>query len=269
MKNVIQKNIVSTGKVDIGYSSKVNTFLLKNETNDEEFEKWSKHVLFHYSSNDKITDYAAQYGVDYKKCVLDYILPNIHGGKVANNCARSEFSEILGQDIFEFIYGYEVPRYKLREKEAKDAPVKLIDFVSFKYENIDKTPSKKDVLCLCEAKSVFSKSDCKVLNGAIEDVKCKLKTNTVRNSKTLSFLIDKSERAGDFEMSVKLTRFTKKVDVEYVTFYCAFGFTAGNEVPTKEELDISCIIDDDIKLFYVYSDVFLDLMESFYYKNYE
>ena len=131
-------------------------------------DEWALHIRRNYIEDDELKEDADLNEMSVDQYLREYIIPQEteHLGPTARS---ADIAEILVADLLEFIMGYTVPRFKLKNRSGKNNSQQGTDVIAYKYKNSDKSPSNKDELIAAEVKATLSSNQYTPLENAIID----------------------------------------------------------------------------------------------------
>ena len=189
------------------------------------------HISRHYISDEELQEELTSLNMTSEDYLRTLIIPQ-KDENMGGTARSNTFSEIFFSDIFEYFFGYYVPRVRQYNMSGKTLSEHGTDVIGIKYYNEDKSPCEKDELLTCEVKAVLSKSCPSVIEEAIKD---SIKDN-FRYAITLNYMKRKLKQLGQIDKSKLVERFQKKTEpgMDFVIKHVCAGMT--NTSPKTEIL---------------------------------
>ena len=221
--------IKEDGKI-LNYKGEFKCFKIDYNNDDDVLDEWAKHIRNHYISDDELENTISLFGISKEQYLKDNILPQ-KSDPFGPTARVNAITEILISDLLEFIFGYEVPRVRFENMSGKTVSEHGTDVIGFKYDNMDLSPSNKDILLACEVKGVLAETDTSVITNAVEHSKKDIQ----RLASSLDYTRRKLENLNRFEESKKVSRFQYKPINDYIIKYSAAGITSLKDLDKTED----------------------------------
>jgi len=133
----------------------VEVWELRHQPDAAVLSAWAKHFREHYCLDSDLDELC--YPDSHKDFLLKKILPDKNKGW-GPSVRAGDFGEILVADLFEYKFGYWVPRIRWVDKPKRNQSSQGSDMLGFKISN-DYEDSPDDEITVCEAKTQFSGKD--------------------------------------------------------------------------------------------------------------
>lgn len=197
---------------------------------EEILEDWAIHIRRHYISDEELKEECKALNLSVEDYLKEYIIPQKKepmGGTSRSNT----ISEILFSDLLQFIYNYEVPRFRQYNMSGKTLSEHGTDIIGYKFHNSDKKPSEKDKLMAVEVKAqLTSKSTNPIEDALLDSIK-----DEYRVSITLNYMRRKLKMLGQISEADDVLRFQKKTKdgYNYKLIYIGAGISSLDIIPKK------------------------------------
>lgn len=200
-----------------------------DEDDDTILDNWALHIRRHYISDIELTNSCDSLGVNSEDYLRNNVIPQ-KKEKLGGTARSNVLSEILFSDLLEFLYEFEVPRYRQDNMSGKTVSEHGTDVIGYKFHNSDKTPNEDDCLITIEVKSGLTKKSTDVIEKAVVDAK----KDEFRLAQSLDYMRKKLERMGKVDAAKDILRFQKKTRTDYKLDNCAAGMSSLMEFREKE-----------------------------------
>lgn len=235
----------------------------KIDYNDDEeiINDWALHIRRNYIDDEELVEDAECNDITAEEYLTRYVIPQKN--EPLGPTARSgDITEIIISDLLEFIFGYTVPRFKMKNRSGKNSSKQGTDVVGYKYFNADKTPSDNDTLVATEVKAHLTESGYGSIKDSIND--------SIKDEHRLARTIDccrKFFKNSNKELSKEITRFLFKPDNNYKIIYASAGFSSresvdNNIILTKSDEKLE--IRKGQEIFYIHGKKLMDLTHRIY-----
>lgn len=235
-------------------------------------EDWALHIRRHYISDKELEEECEELNIPVEDYLNKYIIPqktDSMGGTARSNT----ISEILFSDLLEFVYNYEVPRFRQYNMSGKTLSEHGTDIIGYKFHNSDKKPSEKDKLMAVEVKAqLTSKSTDPIKDAVLDSAK-----DEYRVSITLNYMRRKLKNLGKTSEAEDVLRFQKKTKegYNYKLGYIGAGISSLDIIPEKNVNGRTMRVVPDIEgdklqiktgtaIFYVHGKKLMDLAHEVY-----
>lgn len=241
----------------------ITCYKLDYVMNEEIYCELALHIRQHYESDDELNESIKAIHLPVDKYLRQFVIPqkiDAFGPTARSN----DFTEILVSDLLEFIYEYDVPRCKQRNRSAKNLSEHGTDVIAYKFDKKDKSPSRKDKLLAVEVKAGLSSDEYDPILKAVTDSK---KYDEVRHSHTLNFYRKKLLSLNNFKQADEILRFQKKSEHDFIIIYIASAIISRETIPDNVILGIK---GDDLelrrnnKIFLIHGKKLIDLAHDVY-----
>lgn len=196
-------------------------------SNDEKvLDDWAVHIRRHYISDDELIDNCECLDITPEEYLRELVIPQRDepfGGTARSNV----ISEILFSDLMEFVYGFEVPRYRQNIMSGKTVSEHGTDVIAYKFYNNDKTPDKRDLLVTVEVKAGLGGHSTDVIEKAVVDAN----KDDYRLAQSLDYMRRKLKMLNKVNEADDVLRFEKKTEADYHIDHYAAGMSSLEEIP--------------------------------------
>lgn len=237
-------------------------YKLDYEEDSTVLDEWALHIRRNYIEDDILEEDADINEMTIEQYLHDYVIPQ-KNEPLGSTARSADITEILVSDILEFILGYSVPRYKLKNRSGKNNSQQGTDVIAYKYENSDKTPSDKDELLAAEVKAELSAGEYASIERAIRDSK----KDEHRLARTIDYCRKRLKELGKESEAKAIKRFLLKPDNNYQITYAAAGISSCENVNHIIELSVSgeeLEIRDNEKIFFIHGKRLMELTHNIY-----
>lgn len=235
-------------------------------------EDWALHIRRHYISDEDLEEECEELNMPVEDYLNKYIIPqktDSMGGTARSN----SISEILFSDLLEFVYNYEVPRFRQYNMSGKTLSEHGTDIIGYKFHNSDKKPSEKDKLMAVEVKAQLTSKSTDLIKDALLDSA----KDEYRVSITLNYMRRKLRMLGQIREADDVLRFQKKTKdgFNYKLGYIGAGISSLDVIPEKNINGKTMKVIPDIEgdklqiktgtaIFYVHGKKLMDLAHEVY-----
>lgn len=239
---------------------------------DAILEDWALHIRRHYISDEDLEEECEELNMPVEDYLNKYIIPqktDSMGGTARSN----SISEILFSDLLEFVYNYEVPRFRQYNMSGKTLSEHGTDIIGYKFHNSDKKPSEKDKLMAVEVKAQLTSKSTDLIKDALLDSA----KDEYRVSITLNYMRRKLRMLGQIREADDVLRFQKKTKdgFNYKLGYIGAGISSLDVIPEKNINGKTMKVIPDIEgdklqiktgtaIFYVHGKKLMDLAHEVY-----
>lgn len=234
-------------------------------------DDWAHHIREHYIDDIELQEECAELEISAEEYLKQNIIPQ--KGEGLGSTARSNtISEILFSDLLEFVYHFEVPRYRQYNMSGKTVSEHGTDVIGYKFSNEDKTPNTEDQLVAVEVKAGLTSSTADVIEKAVIDSP----KDKYRVSQSLDYMKRKLKKMGKTEAVKDIVRFQKKTIKNYKIYYVAASMSSLMNFQEKQLETGKCIkiipaidedlitIEKDTSIFFVHGKKLMDLTHAIY-----
>lgn len=225
-------------------------------------DEWALHIRRNYIEDDELKEDADLNEMSVDQYLREYIIPQEteHLGPTARS---ADIAEILVADLLEFIMGYTVPRFKLKNRSGKNNSQQGTDVIAYKYKNTDKSPSNKDELIAAEVKASLSNNQYTPLENAIIDSH----KDEHRLARSINYCRKRLNELGKVSEANEVKRFLFKPDNNYKITYAAAGISSRQDVDDVIELSVAgeeLEIRNGEEIFYIHGERLMELTHNIY-----
>lgn len=249
----------------------VKCFRLDYDDNDEILDSWAIHIRRHYISDRELKESCDDLEMPVAEYLKEFVIPQKGDNKLVGAARSNGISEILFSDLFEFVYGLEVPRCRFDNMSGKTLSEHGTDIIAYRFYNKDKTPSVNDRLVTVEVKAGLTQNSTEVIEKAVVDAN----KDEFRFAQSLDYMRKKLIRMNKEEQAKDVVRFLKKTKVDYVLEKCAAGISSIDEMPESERDGIKTriipgIVGDELRIkgdasiYFVHGKRLMDLANNIY-----
>lgn len=225
---------IKEDKVTLADGHPIECYLLDYKLDETIFQEWALYLRQHYESDEELVESLDVTGLTAEEYLRKFIIPQKNDG-LGPTARSNDFTEIMTADIFEFIYGYTVPRCKQRNKSGKTLSEHGTDIIAYKFEKTDRNPNEKDELLAIEVKAGLTSDSYTPINKAVEDSQ---KYDEYRHAITLNYYRKKLEYTKNYEQAKEITRFQKKSEKDYKISYVAAAIISREKIHNNIILEV-------------------------------
>lgn len=222
-------------------------------------DDWAVHLRQQYISDSELAARCRFRQIQPATYLTSWIVPS---GK---RIRTGDFAEILIADVFEYLYGFGVPRYKQRDRSDKNSSEHGTDVIAYKIRQSGKE-SCDDELIAIEVKSDASGTNQSSLIRRIIAANTDSFKDPNRIPMTLSYMADRAYDAGDVQTAQDLLRFLDKAGSTFNERYASAVTTSFSDpkgaLSTRYPDDVK--LEDERSLVIVHADRFMDLVKDLY-----
>lgn len=207
---------------------KVACYKIDYNPDDEVLNNWAKHIRDHYISEEELNNDSIELKIAKSDYLKKFIIPNCFE-PLGSTAQSNTLSEIIFSDLLQFIYNFQVPRYRQYCMSGKTVSEHGTDIIAYKIIKSNNEPDLNDVLVACEVKAVLSKADVSVVSSSLIDInkdmnhRCAISLNYARRKLNL---LGKTKEADD------ILRFQKQTNdgFECKNIFIAASMTSIDEL---------------------------------------
>lgn len=235
----------------------------KIDYNDDEkiLNDWALHIRRNYIDDEDLVEDAECNNLTVEEYLTKYVIPQ-KDDQLGPTARSGDITEVIISDLLEFLFGYTVPRFKMKNRLGKNTLGGGTDVIGYKYFNEDKVPSEKDIIVATEVKAQLTSSSYEPIRDSIYDSK--------KDEHRLARTIDccrKFFKQYNKEQAEEIKRFLFKPDNNYKIIYASAGFSSRVNVDDniilsteKDKLEIR----KGQKIFYIHGKKLMDLTHRVY-----
>lgn len=205
------------------------------------YDELALHIRKHYESDEELLESINATHLSTEEYLRQFVIPQ-KGDAFGPTARSNDFTEILVSDLLEFIYGYDVPRCKQRNRSGKSLSEHGTDILAYKFDKKDKTASTKDKLLAIEVKAGLSADEYSPITNAVTDSH---KYDEVRHSHTLNYYRKKLRNINNHRQADEISRFQQKSEHDFIIVYIASAIISREIIPDNIVLGIR---GDDLEL---------------------
>lgn len=238
--------------------------------NDAILDNWALHIRRHYISDKELAHSCESLDMSAEEYLKQFIIPQ-KGEHLCGTARSNVISEVLFSDLLEFVYGFEVPRYRQDNMSGKTVSEHGTDVIGFKFYHSNKTPDERDYLVTVEVKAGLTQKSTDVIEKAVVDAK----KDEFRLAQSLDYMRKKLKRMDQPEAAQDVLRFQKKTEIDYKLDNYAAGMSSLVEIPEVEFKGVKSkiipeIVGDELRLkgdaniYYVHGKKLMELAHKIY-----
>lgn len=249
----------------------INCYYLDYKDDESVLDEWALHIRRHYISDEDLSECCQELELTPEEYLRKYVIPQ-KGEERLSGAARSNgISEILFSDLMQFVYGLEVPRYRMDTMSGKTVSEHGTDIIGYKFYKEDKVPDSRDRLVSVEVKAGLTDKTADVIDKAVVDAN----KDEYRLSISLDYMRKKLKRMNKVDEAKDILRFQKKTAHDYIVENYAAGISSLEIIPEDEATDgmtkiIPAINGDELRLkgkagiYFVHGKKLMDLTHKIY-----
>ena len=207
----------------------INSYKLDYTIDEETYNELALHIRQHYESDDELAKSIITTKMSLENYLRQLVIPQ-RSDPFGATSRSNDFTEILISDLIEFIYKYDVPRCKQRNRSGKTQSEHGTDILAYKFRKKDKSPSKKDTLLAIEVKAGLSSDDYTPISLAVSD---SVKYDEVRYSHTLNYYRKKLYSIKNYKQAEEIARFQRKSENDFIINYIAAAIISRETIPNN------------------------------------
>ena len=249
----------------------ITCYRLDYSDDEEILDDWALHIRRHYISDTELEESCIDLEMSPEEYLKQNVIPQRGEGRLVGTARSNGISEILFEDLLEFIYHFEVPRCRMDNMSGKTVSEHGTDVIGYKFHNKDKTPDIKDRLVTVEVKAGLTQTSTTVIEKAVLDAN----KDEYRLAQSLDYMRKKLKRMDRKDQADDILRFQKKTRVDYQIENFAAGMSSLAEIPEvnikgKKTKIIPDIVGDELRLkgdagiYYVHGKSLMDLAHKIY-----
>lgn len=222
-------------------------------------DDWAVHLRQQYISDNKLAARCVFRKLQPAAYLTSWVVPS------DKRIRTGDFAEILIADVFEYLYGFGVPRYKQCDRPDKDSSEHGTDVIAYKIKKSGKK-SYDDELIAIEVKSDASGTTQSSLIRRIIAADTDSFKDPNRIPMTLSYMVDRAYDAEDMQTARDLLRFLDKAGSTFQKRYASAVTTSFADpkgaLSTRYPDDVK--LEDKRSLVIVHADRFMELVNDLY-----
>lgn len=265
------KWLVKEDGVQLNKGFPVTCYRIDYNSDAEVLDNWAHHIREHYIDDIELQEECDELEISAEEYLRQNIIPQKDEG-LGSTARSNTISEILFSDLLEFVYHFEVPRYRQYNMSGKTVSEHGTDVIGYKFSNEDKTPDAKDELIAVEVKAGLTSRSAEVIEKAVIDSP----KDKYRLAQSLNYMRRKLKSMGKTDAAKDIVRFQKKTLKDYKINYVAAGMSSlmsfqEKQLETGESIKIIPAIDEDLitiekdtSIFYVHGKKLMELTHEIY-----
>lgn len=240
----------------------VNCYFIDYQDDDAVLDEWALHIRRNYIDDEQLVEDAAVNEMTIEEYLTQYVIPQKE--ETLGPIARSaDIGEIIVSDLLEFVYGFSVHRFKMKNRSGKCNSQQGTDVIGYKYYYADHSKSDKDELIATEVKATLTSEDYSSISKAIKDSA----KDEHRLARSINYCRKRLSELGQTQESEEITRFLFKPDLDYKLIFAAAGISSKKDVDSEIELDAK---DDGLEIqngeiiFFIHGEKLMELTHKIY-----
>ena len=230
----------------------INCYLIDYRDDDTVLDEWALHIRRNYIDDMQLLEDAEINEMSVEEYLSKRVIPQ-----------KKDIGEIIVSDLLEFVYGFSVPRYKMKNRSGKCNSQQGTDVIGYKYYHADHSKSDKDELIATEVKATLTLEDYSSISKAIKDSA----KDEHRLARSIDYCRKRLRELGQTQESKEITRFLFKPDMDYKLIFAAAGISSKKDVDSEIELDAK---DDGLEIrngemiFFIHGERLMELTHKIY-----
>ena len=256
------KWFVEEKEIKLKDSIPVKCYLIDYHDDDMVLDEWALHIRRNYIDDKQLLEDSAVNEMTIEEYLTQYVIPQ-KKDTFGPTARSADIGEIIVSDLLEFVYGFSVPRYKLKNRSGKSNSQQGTDVIGYKYYYADHSKSNKDELIAAEVKATLTLEDYSSISKAIKDSA----KDEHRLARSIDYCRKRLKELGQTQECEEITRFLFKPDKNYKLTYAAAGISSKKVVDTVIELDAkdSCLeIRNGEMIFFIHGKKLMELTHKIY-----
>ena len=210
----------------------VNCYLIDYQDDDILIDEWALWIRRNYIGDEQLLEDAEVNKMSVEEYLTKYVIPQ-KNDPLGPTARSADIGEIIVSDLLEFVYGFTVPRYKMKNRSGKCNSQQGTDVIGYKYYHADHSKSDKDELIAAEVKATLTYEDYSSISKAIKDSA----KDEHRLARSIDYCRKRLRELGQTQESEEITRFLFKPDMDYKLIFAAAGISSKKYVDSEIELD--------------------------------
>ena len=210
----------------------VNCYLIDYQDDDILIDEWALWIRRNYIGDEQLLEDAEVNKMSVEEYLTKYVIPQ-KNDPLGPTARSADIGEIIVSDLLEFVYGFTVPRYKMKNRSGKCNSQQGTDVIGYKYYHADHSKSDKDELIAAEVKATLTYEDYSSISKAIKDSA----KDEHRLARSIDYCRKRLRGLGQTQESKEITRFLFKPDMDYKLIFAAAGISSKKYVDSEIELD--------------------------------
>jgi len=239
----------------------ITCYKLDYIVNEDAYCELALHIRQHYESDFELSESIGNTQLPVEEYLRQFVIPQ-REDPFGPTARSNDFTEILVSDLLEFIYEYDVPRCKQRNRSGKTLSEHGTDILAYKFDKKDKTPSSKDKLFAIEVKAGLSSDEYEPINKAVTDSH---KYDEVRHSHTLNYYRKKLRSINNHKQADEISRFQQKSEHDFIITYIAAAIISRETILDNVILGIrgdTLELRQNNKIFLIHGKKLMDLVND-------
>ncbi len=253
---------VEEAGIVIKENTPIQCFKIDYIDDEKTLENWALHIRRNYIDDSDLLEDSIINKMSVEQYLKEYIIPQKHE-PLGPTARAGDIGEIIISDLLEFIYGYSVPRYKMKNRSGKNNSQHGTDIIAYKFYKANKTPNENDELIAAEVKSALTETDCSVLESAISHSA----KDAHRLARTINHCRKRLKELGCNSEMQDVARFLNKTEQNYKLTYVAAGISSCESVASPIELSVAndkLEIKNGQKIYFIHGRKLMDLTHDIY-----
>lgn len=240
----------------------INCYLIDYRDDDTVLDEWALHIRRNYIDDMQLLEDAEINEMSVEEYLSKRVIPQ-KKDYFGPTSRSADIGEIIVSDLLEFVYGFSVPRYKMKNRSGKCNSQQGTDVIGYKYYHADHSKSDKDELIATEVKATLTLEDYSSISKAIKDSA----KDEHRLARSIDYCRKRLRELGQTQESKEITRFLFKPDMDYKLIFAAAGISSKKDVDSEIELDAK---DDGLEIrngemiFFIHGERLMELTHKIY-----
>lgn len=248
--------------IQLKNNTPINCYLIDYRDDDAVLDEWAIHIRRNYIDDEQLVEDAAVNEMSIEEYLAQYVIPQ-KKDTLGPTARSADIGEIIVSDLLEFVHGFSVPRFKMKNRSGKCNSQQGTDVIGYRYYYADHSKSDKDELIATEVKATLTSEDYSSISKAIKDsVK-----DEHRLAHSINYCRKRLSELGQTQESEEITRFLFKPDLDYKLIFAAAGISSKKDVDSEIELDAkadSLEIQNGEIIFFIHGERLMELTHKIY-----
>lgn len=256
------KWFVEEKEIRLKDNTPVNCYLIDYQDDDTVLDEWALHIRRNYIDDDQLLEDAEVNEMSVEEYLMKNVIPQ-KNDPLGPTARSADIGEIIVSDLLEFVHGFSVPRYKMKNRSGKCNSQQGTDVIGYKYYHTDHSISDKDELIAAEVKAKLTSEDYSSISKAIKESA----KDEHRLARSIDYCRKRLRELGQMQESKEITRFLLKPDNNYKLTYAAAGLCSKKDVDSEIEIDAK---DDGLEIrngemiFFIHGERLMELTHKIY-----
>lgn len=240
----------------------VNCYFINYQDDNTVLDEWALHIRRNYIDDEQLLEDAEVNEMSVEDYLTQYVIPQ-KNDPLGPTVRSADIGEIIVSDLLEFVHGFSVPRYKMKNRSGKCNSQQGTDVIGYKYYYADHSKSDKDELIATEVKAALTSEDYSSISKAIKDSA----KDEHRLARSIDYCRKRLRELGQTQESEEITRYLFKPDMDYKLIFAAAGISSKKDVDSQIELDAK---DDGLEIrkgemiYFIHGERLMELTHKIY-----